>query len=145
LLVWFLLKAVKSGGKIVDFLDNMESIEIPAELQLILDEADHDMDDETIEKINANMQAAFNDFESYWENNKESLTQYAEYKKSEEYQNSVMAQLLDLFRKFGETSGYYDEFIPAMRKLSPAYDAYYVKMLKANEKFHEKLSGESTT
>lgn len=132
-------------GKIVDFLDNMESIEIPAELQLILDEADHDMDDETIEKINANMQAAFNDFESYWENNKESLTQYAEYKKSEEYQNSVMAQLLDLFRKFGETSGYYDEFIPAMRKLSPAYDAYYVKMLKANEKFHEKLSGESTT
>lgn len=54
-------------AKIVDFLDNMESIEIPAELQIILGEADHYMDNETIEKLNANMQDAFNDFESYWE------------------------------------------------------------------------------
>ncbi len=124
---------------IVDFLDNMETIEIPEELQALLDDADDYMDDEVIEKLSSNMQDAFEDFESYWEKNKESITQYAEFKKSNEYQNSVMAQLLNLFRKFGETSGYYDIFIPAMRKLSPAYDHYYKKMLEANEKLVQKI------
>lgn len=36
---------------------------------------------------------------------------------------------------FCESSGYYDVFIPAMRKLSPLYNAYYEQMLKANDKF----------
>lgn len=126
---------------IVDFLDNMESIEIPEELQPLLDQANHYMHkyNEEFEKLNSNMQGAFNDFETYWENNKESITQYAEFKKSGEYQNSVMAQLMHLFRKFGETSGYYGIFIPAMRKLSPAYDDYYAKMLEANEKLIRKI------
>jgi ribosomal protein S17E len=117
----------------------MEPIEIPEELQALLDDADGYMDDEVIEKLNSNMLDAFEDFESYWEKNKESITQYAEFKKSDEYQNSVMAQLMNLFRKFGETSGYYDIFIPAMRKLSPAYDDYYKKMLEANEKLVQKI------
>lgn len=124
---------------IVNFLDNMESIEIPKELQPLLAEVNHSMDDEAFEKSNSNMHAAFDDFETYWENNKESITQYVGFKKTEEYQNSVMNRLMNLFCKFGETSGYYDEFIPAMRKLSPAYDDYYAKMLEANEKLIQKV------
>ncbi len=126
-------------AKIVNFLDNMESIEIPAELQPLLDEVDPQMNDQFFGKLHLNLTSAFNDFETYWKNNQDSLTQYAEFKKSVEYQNSVMAQFMDLFRRFGETSGYYDEFIPAMRKLSPAYDDYYVKMLHANEKLIQKI------
>jgi hypothetical protein len=41
---------------------------------------------------------------------------------------------MELFRKFGETSGYYDVFIPAMRKLSPIYNDYYEKLLETNER-----------
>ena len=129
----------KMYAVIVDFLDNMEPIEIPKELQALLDDADGYMDDEVIEKLDANMLDAFDDFDAYWEKNKESLTQYAEFKKSDEYHNSVMAQLMNLFRRFGETSGYYDVFIPAMRKLSRAYDDYYTKMLEANEKLMQKI------
>ena len=125
-------------GIIVDFLDNIESIQIPEELQPILDKANLDIEDEVLEKLNQNMQAVYDDFETYWKNNKDSIIEYAEFKKSEEYQDSMMAQQMNLFRKFGETSGYYDIFIPAMRKLSPAYDKYYEKMLEANEKLIQK-------
>ncbi|OZV11027.1 transcriptional regulator [Tissierella sp. P1] len=126
-------------GIIVDFLDNIESIQIPEELQPILDKANLDIEDEVLEKLNQNMQAVYDDFETYWKNNKDSIIEYAEFKKSREYQDSMMAQQMNLFRKFGETSGYYDIFIPAMRKLSPAYDKYYEKMLEANEKLIQKI------
>lgn len=126
-------------NKIVNFLDDMEPIKIPEEFQSILDEDDKYMEDEKIEEINVNMQSAFDDFDTYWENNKDNIIQYAEFKKTDEYQNSVVARLMDLFRKFGETSGYYDVFIPAMRRLSPAYDLYYKKMMEANEKLIQKI------
>lgn len=125
--------------EMVDFLDNMDSIAIPEELQSILDEADPDMDQENVETLSTAMRTAYHDFEAFWEQNKDHITQYAEFKRSEEYQNSNMAKLQELFRKFGENSGYYDRFIPAIRRLSPAYDAYYTQMLKANEKLLNKL------
>ncbi|NBJ15233.1 MAG: MerR family transcriptional regulator [Dehalobacter sp. 4CP] len=124
---------------IVNFLDDMEPIEIPEEFQSILDEADKYMDNEKIEEMSANIQSTYDDFDTYWENNKDNIIQYTEFKKTDKYQNSVMAQLMDLFRKFGETNGYYDVFIPMMRTLSPAYDFYYKKMLEANEKLIQKI------
>ncbi|HHY27471.1 MAG TPA: MerR family transcriptional regulator [Desulfitobacterium dehalogenans] len=123
---------------IVEFLDNMESLEIPEELQPLLDQVGQYTDDR-LETLSLNVQIAFDDFETYWENYKESIAQYVEFKKSESFQNSGLAQLMYLFRQFGETSGYYEVFIPAMRKLSPSYDAYYTKMLQANEKLVEKM------
>lgn len=125
--------------RIVDFLDNMKPLEIPEELQWILEEADKDMSDEKIRDMNANVQSAYDDFDAYFENNKEAIVKYAEFKKSEEYQSSIIPQLMELFRKFGETSGYYEVFIPSMRKLSPAYDDYYKKILEANEKLMKKM------
>jgi len=125
--------------KIVDFLDDMEPIEIPEEVQSILDEADKYMDDDKIEEMSADIQSVYEDFDTYWESNKDNIIQYAEFKKTDEYQNSVMAQLMDLFRKFGETSEYYDVFIPTMRRLSPAYDFYYKEMLEVNEKLIQKV------
>ncbi len=143
----FLNEPIKSDEQkrmyniIIDFLDNMESIEIPEELKLLFEEADLSMDDEGLESMSINMQDVYRDFELYWEKNKEVITKYAEFKKSNEYPNSIMAKFMNLFRKFGETSGYYEVFIPAMRKLSPEYDCYYVNMLKASEKLLQKLPG----
>lgn len=131
-------------NKIVSFLDDMEPFEIPEEYQSILDEVDKYMKDEKIEELNVNMQNVINDFDTYWENNKDNIIQNGEFKQTDEYQNSVMARLMDLFRKFGETSGYYDVFIPAMRRLSPAYDFYFKKMLEANEKLIRKIPDKFT-
>jgi len=126
-------------NKMVSFLDDMESIEIPKELQSFLDEADQYMSDVEIEEMSVNIQSAYDNFDEYWENNKNNIIQYLEFKKADDYQNSALAQLMDLFRNFGETSGYYDIFIPTMKKLSPAYDLYCKKMLEANEKLIQKM------
>lgn len=37
--------------------------------------------------------------------------------------------------QFCAANGYYDVFIPAMRKLSPLYNEYYEQMMKADEQF----------
>jgi len=44
-------------------------------------------------------------------------------------------------KSFGETSGYNDIFIPAMRRLSPSYEEYYQNLMKANEIFVERFLG----
>lgn len=124
---------------IIGFLDNMERVEIPEELKPLFEEIDSNMDDETLESMSMNMQDAFNDFETYWEKNKENLIKYAEFTKSSEYPNSIMAKFMNFFREFAQTSGYYEVFIPAMRKLSPKYDSYCNNMLEANEKLLKKL------
>ncbi len=42
---------------------------------------------------------------------------------------------MELMKQVCATNGYYEKFIPAMRKLSPLYNEYYEEMLKANEQF----------
>lgn len=124
---------------IINFLDNMESIDVPEELQEMFKEADSYMDDEVIESMSLNMQTAINDFETYWENNKGSITKYVEFRKSEEYKSSLVSKFKEWFKKFGETSGYYDVFVPAMRKLSPSYNEYYEEMLELSSKIVNKI------
>ena len=36
-------------------------------------------------------------------------------------------------KHFYQSSGYYEKFIPAMRRVSPSYEAYYQKLLAADE------------
>lgn len=124
---------------IIKFLDDMESIDVPEELQEMFKEADSYMDDEVIESMSLNMQTAINDFETYWENNKESITRYVEFRNSEEYKSSLVSKFKDWFKKFGEASGYYDVFVPAMRKLSPSYNEYYEEMLELSSKIVKKI------
>ena len=68
-------------------------------------------------------------------NNKEIVEQYLEFQKTAEYQNSDGAKLKELLKKFNEEQGYISFFIPAMRKLSPAYNEYIQKLQKADKAF----------
>lgn len=124
---------------IISFLDNTEFIDTPKELQEIFKDADSYMDDEVFESMSLGMQTAVNDFEAYWEKYQEIITEYVEFRKSEEYKYSLGSQFKDWFKKFGEASGYYDVFIPAMRKLSPAYNEYYEKMQEVSAKLVKKI------
>lgn len=123
---------------IIAFLDKVESFNIPTDLQNIIDTFTLTVNDLDLQNISDAMKDAVYDFETYYDENKEILEQYIEFKKTEEYKQSDAARLMDLFREFGETSGYYDIFIPAMRRLSPKYNDYYKKLLEANEKLIEK-------
>ncbi len=65
------------------------------------------------------------------------LEAYNTYKQSEEYKKSPAYRLMEYMKQICATNGYYDTFIPAMRKLSPLYNEFYEQMLKANERFVE--------
>ena len=81
---------------------------------------------------------AIADPENWLVNNKEILEQYLEFQKTVEYQNSDGAKLKELLKKFNREQGYNSIFIPAMRKLSPAYDEYILKLQKVDKIFSRK-------
>ncbi|MGN0363660.1 MAG: hypothetical protein ACI4ET_12555 [Bilifractor sp.] len=78
------------------------------------------------------------DPENWLVNNKEIIEQYLEFQQTEEYQNSDGAKLKKVLKKFNQEQGYNSVFIPAMRKLSPAYDEYFLKLQKADRAFSQR-------
>lgn len=125
--------------EIIDFFDNVPNIEIPRDLQEYLDEylAEYSSK-EGQEKINSIIQAKdknMKDIDEFVRKNKETLYKYNEYKKTEGFKNSPANRLMELMKQVCATNGYYEKFIPAMRRLSPLYNEYYEQMIKANEQF----------
>ena len=130
---------MKAFYEIIEFFDNAPDLDLPIEVKKYMDEClEFYSSEDSAEKINSMIQEKENAFENineFVENNKEILDEYHKFKQSEAYKNSAAYQMMEVLKRFCDTSGYYDVFIPAMRRLSPIYDAYYVQMLKANEQF----------
>ena len=130
---------MQAFGDIIEFFDNVPDFDIPSDLQEFMDEhLELYSSEEGVEKINAIIQGkhdAMKDINAFVKENKEVLDEYTRFKQSEEYKNSPAYRMMELMKEFCATSGYYDVFIPAMRKLSPMYNEYYEQMLVANEKF----------
>lgn len=130
---------MKAFKEIIDFFDNVPDIEIPKDLQEYLDEyLEKYSSEEWQEQMNSIIQAKdenIRNIDEFVRKNKEVLDQYYEYKKTEEFKNSPANRLMELMKQVCATNGYYEKFIPAMRKLSPLYNEYYEQMIKANEQF----------
>ena len=119
--------------EIVSFLDNMPSPEFSSELQDYLDECSALMSTANFGEAHSNVQNALENTEDYLAENKVFLEEYFLYKKSDEYKASPAYKMQGIMKSFLQTSGYYDVFIPAMKRLSGSYAEYYEKMLLANE------------
>ena len=74
-------------------------------------------------------------WKKFVQENKNVLDEYYRFKQTEEYLKSPGYRLMTLMKEFCGTSGYYDVFIPAMRRLSHQYNEYYEQLLRANEEF----------
>lgn len=135
---------MKAFNQIIEFFDNVPDIDLPSDLQEYLDDCLKEYSgEEGIEKINHVIQSknnAFQNIDEFVKNNKNALDEYKKYKQTEEYKNSPAFRLMEYMKQVCAANGYYDTFIPAMRKLSPLYNEYYEQMLKANERFIESYS-----
>lgn len=69
------------------------------------------------------------------EDNKDKVKAYEAFKESEDYKTSQVKKIFDKLRAYMVENNYYDLVIPLIRKISSSYDAYYKKLLEANEKF----------
>ena len=121
--------------EIIAFLDNVPPLAIPEDLQAFLDESTKHFNTENIEEMIENTRQAVADPEKFFTENRKIMEQYLEYRRSDEYKNSPAYKLQTLLKEFYQTSGYYDIFIPAMKKLSLAYAEYYKQLEAANKKF----------
>ena len=130
---------MEAFGDIIEFFDNVPDLDIPSDLQEFMDEyLDLYSSEEGVEKINAIVQAkhdAMQDIDAIMKDNKEKIDEYQRIKQTDEFKNTPAYRLMELMKEFCASSGYYDVFIPAMRRLSPLYNEYYEQMLVANEKF----------
>lgn len=129
----------KAFNQIIEFFDNVPDIDLPSDLKEYLDDyLEEYSSEEGIEKINHVIQekeSAMQDIDEFVRSNKNVLDKIQNYKQTEEYKNSPAYRLMEYMKQVCATNGYYDTFIPAMRKLSPLYNEYYEQMLKANDKF----------
>ena len=140
----FLQEPVRTGDQekalreVCDYLDSVQ-LEVPEELKDCLDEMDTDIGRQAADQTDAALSEAAEDPEGWLKNNREIIDQYLEFQKTAEYRNSPGAKLKELIREFNEEQGYNSVFIPAMRRLSPAYDEYLAKLEKADRIFMQQF------
>lgn len=121
--------------RVVRFLDGMPALTFPEDVQALLAESTAKMDNQLAESQLTQMGEAFRDMDAFYAKNKEALDAYAQFRASDAYRNSPVYRLRQIMKDFFSCSGYYDEFLPAMEALSPAYAAYRRQLEMANEKF----------
>ena len=130
---------MKAFHQIIEFFDNVPDIHLPEDLQQYLDDyLEEYSSEEGIEKINYILQAkdkAVRNIDEFVKSNKDILEEYKKWKQTDDYKNSPAFRLMEYMKQVCASNGYYDVFIPAMRKLSPLYNEYYEQLLKANEEF----------
>lgn len=120
--------------EIIAFLDNAPSLTFPEDLQMFLIENTKYLSTEAIGTMLENTKQSIENPDKFLAENKEMLKEYLAYKQSDEYKNSPAYKIKVLLKAFNNTSGYYDIFIPAMKKLSGSYAEYHKQIERANEK-----------
>lgn len=120
--------------EIIAFMDSTPSLRFPQDLQDYLVEATKHISAENVTEMIAKTKKSIENPDKFLSENKEMLEQYLAFKQSEEYKNSPVYKIQSLLKKFHSTSGYYDVFIPAMKRLSPSYAEYYRQLEVADKK-----------
>lgn len=119
----------------VSFLDKLPEIDFTEEEKNYIENLTNDFKNEDLEKINnEKIKAAYN-IEDWIKKNEENVRAYEKFLESDEYKNSPLKTIRDKIKNYMIKNSYYEVALPLIRKMSPAYDDYYKKLLESNEKF----------
>lgn len=119
---------------IIAFLDNIEQLDFPHELESYLIEGTKHIGIKEINEMIEETKQSIENIDLFLSDNEELLERYLTYKQSDEYKNSPAYKANELLKTFNCASGYNDIFIPAMKQLSTSYANYYSQLELANEK-----------
>ena len=125
----------KAFNEYVSFLDNLPEIDFTEEEKNYIESLTNDFKNEDLEKINnEKIKAAYN-IEDWIKENEENVKAYEKFLESDEYKNSPLKTIREKIKNYMIKNNYYEVALPLIRKMSPAYDDYYEKLLESNEKF----------
>lgn len=119
----------------IKFLDSLPNFELSKEEKDYIEAISSSFDMKTLDDLNKEKLIAIENSKTWLEENEDYIKAYKEYKNSEDYQNSLMKSVQDKLKMFMQENNYYEKAIPLIRKFSKSYDAYYEKLLKANEEY----------
>ena len=120
-------------------------LEVPEEMKTMFEEMDSEAVRQVLRETDTALSAAVEDPETWMKDHQEIIDQYLAFQKTDEYRNSPGARLKELLTQFNQEQGYNRVFIPAMRRLSPAYDAWIIMLQKADQVFSDRYPGRSGT
>lgn len=121
--------------ELIGFLDSVPEVPFPEELRKWLEEIDAQFSSERLLSITEGMEQAVAAPEAFLSENREAIDSYLSYMQSKEYKDSPASRIRELLLSFNRTSGYYDIFLPAMKRLSPAYEKYCLQLEAADQFF----------
>lgn len=119
----------------VAYLYSLPSFELSKEEQEYIEEISSSYNIKILKEVNESKIEAIDNSEKWLEENKDIISQYQNYKNSDEYQNSQMKVIQDKLQKYMLDNKYYETAIPLIRKFSNSYDNYYQKLLVVNDKY----------
>ena len=119
----------------IKFLDSLPNFELSKEEKDYIEAISSSFDMKTLDDLNKEKLIAIENSKTWLEDNKDYIKAYIEYKNTDEYKNGLMKSIKDKLKKFMQENNYYEKAIPLIRKFSKSYDAYYEKLLKANEEY----------
>ena len=117
----------------IKFLDSLPNFELSKEEKDYIEAISSSFDMKTLDDLNKEKLIAIENSKTWLEENEDYIKAYKEYKNTDEYKNGLMKSIQDKLKKFMQENNYYEKAIPLIRKFSKSYDAYYEKLLKANE------------
>lgn len=119
----------------IKFLDSLPNFDLSKQEKDYIETISSSFDMKTLYDVNKGKLLAVENAETWFEDNKDYIKAYKEYKNTDEYKNSLIKLIQDKLKKFMQENNYYEKAIPLIRKFSKSYDAYYEKLLKANEEY----------
>ena len=124
--------------EMLDFLDDAPPPEIPEDLRESFEEMTKAMNVEDILRAQKMMGDSFQNPERFLRENQEIIESQLTLRQSEEYKNSATQRIQAFWKEWNQTTGYYDRFIPAMKKASASYGEYCRQMERASQMLLEK-------
>ena len=115
----------------VSFLDSMPPLRLPPDLAEAAQSAEEELSLDVMRQIHNDKRAALRDPEGWFKEHEHFIKTYGQMKQTEEYRSAPAVRAGAHLKAYLTETGYYERFIPLMRRLSPAYDEYCRDLLRA--------------
>lgn len=123
--------------KYVAFLDQMPDLVLTQREQEFIEEVSSEISLEMLDRINAGKTSAIENTQKWLKANEGTISAYEQMKNAEELKSHPVWSVQRKLKALMEESDYYEIAIPLLRQMSPAYDEYYNKLLRADEDYQQ--------
>ena len=121
----------KAFEEAVSFLDSLPPLRLPPDLAEAAESTAEELPLDVMRQIHNDKRAALRDPQGWFKEHERFIKAYGQMKQTEEYFSAPAVRAGAHLKAYLTETGYYERFIPLMRRLSPAYDEYCGDLLRA--------------